>query len=98
MTSMQWGSSLLAIFLAFDLDGWFVCEPKSGVGASGGVGTSGCREELSCSEGGEVVCAIMEIATNTHNRQIANTRLNCMHLILQVGEWRWYTRIDGHAQ
>jgi hypothetical protein len=47
---MQCGSSLLASFLAFDLGGVLVCVPRSGDGASGGVGAvSGwMRDELSC--------------------------------------------------
>src|SRR5271166_1522963 len=76
MTSMQCGSNLSAIFLPFEGGGGLVCVPWSGIGVSGGDGAASVlsRDELSCGEVGEVVCASKGIPPNTSSTQIGRIR------------------------
>src|SRR5580700_2443234 len=73
---MQCGSNLSAIFLAFDGGGGLVCVPRSGAGASGGVGAASgwARDELSFGGAVGLDCASRKCPGTKHKRQIAKTR------------------------
>jgi hypothetical protein len=72
---MQCGSNLSATFLAFDGGGGLVCVPRSGAGASGGVGAAGAaRDELSCGEAVAPDSAVAPAASTRPNRKMSRVR------------------------
>src|SRR5208283_68924 len=73
---MQCGSNLSATFLAFDVGGGLVCVPRSGAGASGGVGAveGWSRDELSCGDAVVPDCARIAEASKRPNRKMARVR------------------------
>jgi hypothetical protein len=78
MTSMQWGSSLFNTRFVRESEGEEGMAPRSGSGASGGAGacSGSVRDELSCGEGCEAVCAWVQIPSGKQSKQMPSARLN----------------------